>query len=420
MKSSCVTLTYKNEESNIYVVNLIDSPGHVDFSSEVSTAVRLCDGTIIVVDVVEGVCAQTKAVLRQAWIENIRPVLLLNKIDRLILEMKLTPLDAYYHITNVLEQVNAFMGELFNTDVLGRFAEEEEERKRVARERKASEGAVTSLVFSDWSVDDVDDSDLYFSPERGNVCFSSAFDGWGFRLSKFAQKYHEKFGMDSETLKNGLWGDYYITNRGGKKQVVSGAKDKAKPPLFVSLILENIYKIYEAVMTTKDNVEVEKIVKSLGIKYPMSISKSSDPRVKLTFIMSNWLPLASSVLEMVIRHLPSPCEMTEDRARKLMCTATQRFDSLPSRTLKLKEAFVKCSSDEDAPLIVYISKMFGVEKSVLSRKNAGGGPGRPSSSVAGAVSLQEIEERRRQIQNREKQSGKIPLAWLLCRQLTFI
>ena len=62
MKSSCVTLAYPRDEKN-YLVNLIDSPGHVDFSSEVSTAVRLCDGTIIVVDVVEGVCAQTKVSL---------------------------------------------------------------------------------------------------------------------------------------------------------------------------------------------------------------------------------------------------------------------------------------------------------------------------------------------------------------------
>ena len=66
MKSSAIALFYLAEGKE-YLVNLIDSPGHMDFSSEVSTLVRLCDGAILVMDVVEGVQPQTKVVLRQAW-----------------------------------------------------------------------------------------------------------------------------------------------------------------------------------------------------------------------------------------------------------------------------------------------------------------------------------------------------------------
>ena len=87
-----------------YIINLIDSPGHIDFSSEVSTAVRLSDGCLIVVDVVEGVCPQTKAVLKQAWLEQLKPVLVLNKIDRLITEKKMTKIEVYQRLTQILEQ----------------------------------------------------------------------------------------------------------------------------------------------------------------------------------------------------------------------------------------------------------------------------------------------------------------------------
>lgn len=69
-------------------------------------------------DVVEGVCPQTRLALKQAYSENIHAVLVLNKIDRLIVEMKMSSLDAYVHITQVLEQVNAVMGELFASEVL--------------------------------------------------------------------------------------------------------------------------------------------------------------------------------------------------------------------------------------------------------------------------------------------------------------
>jgi ribosome assembly protein 1 len=63
MEAHAVSIVFKNE----YLVNLIDSPGHVDFSADVSSAVRLCDGGFVVVDVVEGVCVQTHAVMRVAW-----------------------------------------------------------------------------------------------------------------------------------------------------------------------------------------------------------------------------------------------------------------------------------------------------------------------------------------------------------------
>ena len=76
-------------------MTLIDSPGHIAFRQEVSYALRLTDGALLLVDVVEGVSSQTYTVLRQAFEENIRCVLVLNKLDRLVQELKLTPLEAY-------------------------------------------------------------------------------------------------------------------------------------------------------------------------------------------------------------------------------------------------------------------------------------------------------------------------------------
>ena len=91
------------------LITVIDSPGHVDFCSEVSAAARLSDGCLVVVDVVEGVCVQTHAVLRQAWEERLKPCLVFNKLDRVCVELGYTPMEAYERIRSLLHEVNGLM-----------------------------------------------------------------------------------------------------------------------------------------------------------------------------------------------------------------------------------------------------------------------------------------------------------------------
>ncbi|WP_297063506.1 elongation factor EF-2 [Thermococcus sp.] len=95
-----------NYEGNDYLINLIDTPGHVDFGGDVTRAMRAIDGAIIVVDAVEGVMPQTETVLRQALREYVKPVLFINKVDRLIKELKLGPNEILNRFAKIITDVN--------------------------------------------------------------------------------------------------------------------------------------------------------------------------------------------------------------------------------------------------------------------------------------------------------------------------
>ncbi|XP_007436022.1 elongation factor-like GTPase 1 [Python bivittatus] len=381
MKSSAISLLFAKDDHE-YLINLIDSPGHVDFSSEVSTAVRLCDGCIIIVDAVEGVCPQTHAVLRQAWLENIRPVLVINKIDRLILELKFTPQEAYSHLKMILEQVNAITATLFTSQILEKRAEKD-------MEVQLNSDPTNGDQVYDWStgLEHTDDSHLYFSPDQGNVVFASAIDGWGFGIEHFAKLYSQKMGIKPSVLLKTLWGDYYLNMKA--KKIMKVDQLKGKKPLFVQMVLENIWSLYEAV-TKRDKEKIEKIISSLGLKIGARELRHTDPKVQLNAICSQWLPISDAVLSMVCDKLPSPLDITAERVEKLMCVGAKTFDSLPQETQDLKEAFMKCSSEETAPVIVFVSKMFAVDAKTLPQN-------KPR-----LLSQEEIAQRRERVRQRQK------------------
>ena len=89
------------------VVHLIDSPGHVDFSVEVTTSLLACDGALLVVDAVEGMCARTHNILREAYAAQLVPVLVINKVDRLCTDLGLGCNEAYIRLRALIESVNA-------------------------------------------------------------------------------------------------------------------------------------------------------------------------------------------------------------------------------------------------------------------------------------------------------------------------
>ncbi|MEM7824548.1 MAG: GTP-binding protein, partial [Candidatus Aenigmatarchaeota archaeon] len=93
-------------EGQDYLINLVDTPGHVDFGGDVTRAMRAVDGTIVLVDPVEGIMPQTETVFRQALREYVKPVLFINKVDRFIRELKLTPEQMQQRFEEVIRDIN--------------------------------------------------------------------------------------------------------------------------------------------------------------------------------------------------------------------------------------------------------------------------------------------------------------------------
>lgn len=366
MESSAVSLKFqvmgrpdKERSSKTYIVNMIDTPGHVDFSSEVSTASRLCDGALVLVDVVEGVCTQTIAVLRQAWEDNLRPILVINKVDRLVTELKLVPTEAYQHLSRLIEQMNAVMGSFFASELMEddlRWREERDRRLAEKKDQLADEAEASENDTDDFK--EKDDEDIYFAPERGNVVFASAIDGWGFRVGNFAQLYSAKLGFKEANLRRVLWGDFYLDPK--TKKVISHKhlRGRALKPLFVQFVLENIWAVYDAVVMNPNTEKVSKIVTALNLKILPRDLRSKDSRQLLSTIFTQWLSLSTCIIQATIDVVPSPPVAQAIRIPKMLYPNV--FDKSIQPKNKLEQDLFTSNSAPDAAIVAYVSKMFAV------------------------------------------------------------
>ncbi|KNC45922.1 elongation factor 2 [Thecamonas trahens ATCC 50062] len=290
---------------NGFLINLIDSPGHVDFSSEVSAALRVTDGALVVVDCVEGVCVQTETVLRQALGERIKPVLMVNKMDRVFLELQLDPEEAYQSFARTIESVNVVIA-TYNDDALG---------------------------------------DVAVYPQEGTVAFGSGLHGWGFTLGRFASLYAKKFGVAEKKMMKKLWGDSFFDPKTKKWRKVARS-DKGKPlkRAFCQFVLDPIYKLVNAVMNNETAV-MEKMFESLSIKLKGD-EKDLLGKPLLKVVMRKFLPAAEALLEMIVLHLPSP-----------VTAQKYRVETLYEGPLDDPCAIAIRDCDPEGPLMLYVSKM---------------------------------------------------------------
>jgi elongation factor 2 len=314
IKSTGISLYYQMEEAKLkgleekrdgvdFLVNLIDSPGHVDFSSEVTAALRITDGALVVVDCVEGVCVQTETVLRQALGERIRPVLTVNKLDRCFLELMLDGEEAYQGFNRVVESANVIMA-TYADDALG-------------------------------------DTQVY--PEKGTVCFSAGLHGWAFTLTSFAKIYANKFGVEEKKMMEKLWGNNFFDQKSKKWTKKHTGADSCKRG-FVQFVYEPIKTVIEACMN--DNREkLYGIVDKLGFTLKAE-QKELTGKQLMKACMQAWIPASEALLEMMIWHLPSPA-----KAQKY------RVDTLYEGPLDDIYASAIRNCDPNGPLMLYVSKL---------------------------------------------------------------
>jgi len=316
IKSTAISLYYELKKSDLqyitqqkdpdnrndFLINLIDSPGHVDFSSEVTAALRVTDGALVVVDCVSGVCVQTETVLRQAIGERIKPVLFMNKMDLALLTLQIEAEPLYQTFQRIIENIN--------------------------------------VIIATYDIEGNPMGDLAVDPKKGTVGFGAGLHGWAFTLKDFAAMYTKKFGIAEDKLMKRLWGDNFYNNKEKKWDKEPSSGDRG----FVKFCLSPIFQVFDTCMK-KPKEEAIALAEKMGVKLTAE-EKDNQEKGLLKIVMRKWLPAGDALLQMIVIHLPSP--VTAQKYRCEMLYEGPQDD--PCAT-----AIKTC--DPQGELMMYISKM---------------------------------------------------------------
>nr|CAG4643708.1 EOG090X00RJ [Lepidurus arcticus] len=306
-KAMPLSLVLQDLKDKSYLINVFDTPGHVNFSDEATAAMRLCDGVVVFVDSVEGVLLNTERLLKHAIQERLPITLCINKIDRLMLELKLPPVDAYYKMRQIIDEINGMIS-----------------------------------LYSD------EENTQFLSPILGNVCFASAQYNVCFTLESFSKLYAENYGTDfnSYEFARRLWGDIFLNSK--TRKFVKKAPNSSVQRTFIEFILEPLYKILSQVVGDVDST-LPQVLSELGVKLSAEEMKLNI-RPLLKLVCTRFLGDFTGFVDMVVKHVPSPLVAAE---RKVPHIYTGPLESQAGQDM------INC--DPEGVLMVHTTKQYPTE-----------------------------------------------------------
>ncbi|XP_076093889.1 116 kDa U5 small nuclear ribonucleoprotein component-like [Mytilus galloprovincialis] len=303
IKSTPITLVLPDTRNKSYLVNMFDTPGHVNFSDETTAAFRLSDGAVIFVDAAEGVMLNTERLIKHAVQERLPITVCINKVDRLILELKLPPTDAYYKLRHILEEINSLIS-----------------------------------VYSE------EDEGQVISPVLGNVCFASSYFRFCFTLGSFAKIYSDTYGgINEKEFARRLWGDIYFNaaTRKFSKKPQTGSAQRS----FVEFILEPLYKIFAQVVGDVDEC-LPRVCDELGITLTKE-ERKLNIRPLMRLVWQRFFGDFTGFVDMIVEHIKSPMTNAQTKIEH-MYTGPSDSD--------LAELMAQC--DPEGPLMIHTTKLY--------------------------------------------------------------